>query len=726
MTDEPTQADSPDSRSLEHLWRAVHKGKWLILAVATVVSAAAAFYTLGQTKVYRAVAVLQIDPTPVSPLGGDVQAVVTMGADNFFTNQEYYATQYRVLKSRRTATDAVKDLGLHRDASFVRNEATSAGTEVPVAVAADALLSRLSVDPIKESRLVTVSFDDADPERARRVLSAVINSYLERNVDDVAQSNTTASKWLQEQLVKLKKDLEKSELALHEYKKEKRILSVSLDDQNNMLGEEIKQLNSALTQVRTRREHVQSRAQELAKVDSDDPVALPAKELLSNGLLTALRENYIRAKSDLASIRNSGKGDNHPEVKASAAKVATTREALLKEMQNVRGSVKGDLRALTREAGGLKRLNDAAKQRALDINILEIKYRRLERTKANNEKLFGVVLERTKESQLASMMRFNNIRVVEEARATAQPVKPRVPLNIGIGVMVGVFLGLLAAFGRDQLDRSVKTSDDVERELALPFLGSLPLSGGAGTSKRDHSERPEIQAHEHPTSALAEAARGIRTNLLFMSPDKPYSRLLVTSPSPGEGKTTVASTIAIAMAQAGQRVLLLDCDLRRPRVHRVFGLTNDVGVTSVTIDPARLDLELMKTEIDNLSVLPSGPRVPNPAEFLQSDALTSLLDQLGEQFDRVVIDSPPASIVSDATILGTRVDGVVFVVRSSKTQRDVAKKALRSMTDVGVPVVGCVLNALDLVRLGYGRYSNYYQYGYYGRHDEEADAPPKA
>ena len=708
---------------MEHLWRALHKGRWLILAVATVVSAAAAFYTLGQTKIYRAVAVIQIDPTPVSPLGGDVQAVVTMGADNFFTNQEYYATQYRILKSRRTATDAVKDLGLHRDASFAKNQAAASGTEVPESTAADALLARLSVDPIKESRLVTVSFDDADPERARRVLSAVINSYLERNVDDVALSNTTASKWLQEQLSKLKKDLEKSELALHEFKKEKRILSVSLDDQNNMLGDEIKQLNAALTQVRTQREHVQSRAQELSKVDRSDPVALPAAELLENGLLTTLRGNYISAKSDLASIQKSGKGDNHPDVRASAARVATTRDALLKEIKNVQDAVGGNLRALTREAGGLKRLNDGAKQRALDINILEIEYRRLERTKVNNEKLFGVVLERTKETQLASMMRFNNIRVVEEARATAGPVKPRVPLNIGLGVMAGVLLGLITAFARDQLDRSVKTSDDVERELGLSFLGSLPLSGGPGSAKRDISDRPEMQAHDQPTSALAEAARGIRTNLLFMSPDKPYARLLVTSPSPGEGKTTVASTIAIAMAQAGQRVLLVDCDLRRPRLHKVFGRKNDLGLTSVTIDPSKLDHEALKTEVENLYVLPSGPRVPNPAEFLQSDALTALLNRLGDQFDRVVIDSPPASIVSDATILGTRVDGVVYVVRSSKTQRDVAKKGLRSLRDVGAPVVGGVLNALDLVRLGYGKYSNYYQYGYYGRHEDETDGP---
>jgi capsular exopolysaccharide synthesis family protein len=255
----------------------------------------------------------------------------------------------------------------------------------------------------------------------------------------------------------------------------------------------------------------------------------------------------------------------------------------------------------------------------------------------------------------------------------------------------------------------------------------LPLApeDEAKTSRRARRAppgSPELLAHAHPDSSLAEAARGIRTNILFMSPDKPHRRLLVTSPGPGEGKTTVASTIAIVMAQAGQRVLLMDCDLRRPRLHRVFGRTNDVGVTSATVDPKLLDETPLETAISNLSVLPAGPHVPNPAEFLHSEAFSTLLSRLDERYDRIVIDSPPAAIVSDATIIGTKIDGIIFIIRAQKTPRDTAKKALRSLKGVGGSMVGAVLNALEPRRLGYGKYHYYYHYGYYGRDEDQSDS----
>ncbi|MBX3127650.1 MAG: polysaccharide biosynthesis tyrosine autokinase [Polyangiaceae bacterium] len=708
--------ETRDNGSLEQLWRALNKSRWLILASTLVIMAAVTFFTLGQTKVYRATTTLQIDPNPPSPLGQDVRAVVTMGADTFWNNQEYYATQYRILRSRGVAADAVRGLALHKDGAFLQNlpAGKAAAADASERDAVDAVLARLSVEPIKDSRLVAVSFEDADPDRAQRVLSALVDAYLQRNVDDVAVSNTSASKWLNEQLKKLKEDLEQSELALHEYKKDQQILSVSLDDQSNMLREEMKRLNDALTDVRVRREHVQSRARELEKVDTSDPVNLPATELLQSAILNTLREKYISARGDHASLLQSGKGEHHPEPRSKAAQVTIAREALLKEVRNVRGALRSDLAALNREASGLERLNERAKQRAFEVNKLEIAFRRLERTKVNNEKLYGVVLERSKETDLASLMQFNNLRVVEEPLGGRGPVKPRVPLNIALGGVGGLVFGLLLAIGREQLDRTLKTSEDIERELDIPFLGSLPLADDAAAKADDAG----LLAHRQPSGVLAEAARGIRTNLLFMSPDRPYRRLLITSPGPGEGKTTVASTIAVALAQAGERVILVDCDLRRPRLHRVFGRVNDRGVSTATLEPASLEAMELETEVPNLSLLPSGPHVPNPAEFLLTDAFRGMLDRLSERYDRVVLDTPPASVVSDAAILSNKVDGIVFVFRSMKTPRDTAKKVLRTLRDVGAPVVGAVLNALDAARLGYGKY-HYYHYNYYGR-DEKA------
>jgi len=252
-----------EATPVDQLRRIFQKNLLLILAVSTIVFLGIAFYTIGQRKLYEATATLQIDPTPPSPLGHDVPAVVTMGADAFWNNQEYYSTQYRIIASRRTALETVRYLGLDRDAGFLKN--LSAGQSAPAMkvapeAAAAIVLSRLKVEPIKDSRLVTLTFEDADPSRARRVLSAVVDVYLQRNVDDNVNSNNSAGEWLRDQLVKLKQDLESSELALHDYKTEKQILSVSLDEQSNMLREEMLRLSQALVDGRTQREHIVSRA----------------------------------------------------------------------------------------------------------------------------------------------------------------------------------------------------------------------------------------------------------------------------------------------------------------------------------------------------------------------------------------------------------------------------------------------------------------------------------
>lgn len=718
------EAQTDAGAVLDNLWRILTKNRWLIAAVTCCVIAAVTFYTLGQMKVYQANAMLQIDPSPPSPLGHDVPAIVTMG-DAFWNNQEYYATQYKIIASRRTAGEAVRALNLNRDSGFMNGlppGAKGPAVNATVDAASGVLISRLRVEPVKESRLVKLTMEDADPVRARRVLGAVIEAYLQHNIDEAVSSNNSAGEWLRDQLTKLKGDLESSELALHDYKRDKQILSVSLDEQSNMLREEMTRLNQALTDVRTKREHIAARARELQKVSTDDPVDLPATELLDNVLLSALRTNYLQSKSDALSLMGSGKGESHPDVVAANARVESNRDALKAEIRNVQGAIQNDLIAVGREASGLSGLFEQAKSHAMDLNLLEIEYRRLERTKTNNEKLYGLVLERSKESDLASLMRFSNVRVVEEPLEGKSPIKPKVPLNLALGVVAGLVLGLAAAAGREQLDRSIKSSEDVERSLGLPFLGTLPLTATAEAKGegRDKTRAdgvitdgaPELLAYAHPNSPLAEASRGIRTNLIFMSPDEPYRRLLVTSAAPGEGKTTVASAIAVAMAMAAQRVLLVDCDLRRPRLHKVYDRVNDVGVTSVTLNLGMLDAESLATKVPNLDLLPSGPMVPNPAEFLQSEAFANLLRELSKRYDRIVLDSPPASVVSDSAILSTQVDGAVFVVRASKTQRDLARKAVRSITDVSGKIVGVVLNAFDFRRPGYGGYY-YYQYSHY-------------
>ncbi|MCL4752355.1 MAG: polysaccharide biosynthesis tyrosine autokinase [Myxococcales bacterium] len=702
------------------VWRAIRKN-WLFVVAATIVlTLGSTFYTLGKTKIYRATATLQIDPTPPKPLGNEVQTVVDIGA-GYWANREYYETQFKIIQSHRIALETVSVLGLQHDMAFVSNSPPGVSpphAEVPVDVAASALRGRIIVDPVKDSRLVVVSLEDANPERAQRVLMALVDTYVQRNVEDVLTSANTANDWLTGQTQKLKKELEANEMALHDYKKEKAILSVSIDDQSNMLRAEMTQLNEDLTRVRARAQAIASRRDELNKIAGNDPSDLPATELLSSALLQSLRGDYLQAKRDRDSSIGRGKGSNHPDVLAAGANAETTKTALLAEIKNIKQAVEKDLSATQREEKGLSRLFEGAKRRAMDLNLLEIEYGRLLRNKNTTEKLYSLVVERSKESDVTRMMRFNNIRVIDSALLPGAPVRPNVPFSVSLGLMGGLALGLMLALGRELLDRSIKTPDDVEQDLKVTFLGLLPVAGAqTGYGRRSRRRRDaggsarqaELIVHAEPTSGVAEAARAIRTNIFFMSPDTPFRRLLVTSAGPSEGKTTVACSIAIALAQAGQRVLLVDCDLRRPRVHKVFGRSNDVGVSSAVIDHSVLDQVDLSTEIPNLSVLPCGPHVPSPAELLQSESFSRLLTELQSRYDRLVIDSPPIAPVTDATILSTKVDGTVVVVRAFHTTRDLAKQALRALKDVSGRLVGVVLNAVDLGRREYG----YYQYYYY-------------
>lgn len=707
--------------TLLDLWRVLRKQWWLLLSLSLAGAAAAAFHSMGSTKIYLATTTIQIDPAPPKPLGQEVQNVVEVGAGSYANNLEYYRTQYDILTSRSLTMKTVKRLALHRDTSFLANQPSSAplpGAFTERAFTEDdaraALGKRLSVIPKRDSRLVQISFEDADPERAKRVLRTLIEIYIDDNVDGALASSNIAAQWLDEQLQKLKGELSDNELSLYSYKRDNQILSVSLDDQGNMLRDEMQHLNQALTRVRTELETLQSRVDQLKHVDVTDPLDVPVQELLGSSVLSAMRADYVRARQRLRELVEGGKGDRHPEVLAAGSTVEISRTALLAEVNNIQQALGRDLAAKRQESEGLGKLFGRAKDRAQDLNRLGLEYKRLERAKNNTEKVYSLVLERAKESDLTRYMRFNNIRVIDDAFVSGRPIKPSTSFNVAMGSMLGLVFGLFAAFGRNALDRTFQSTKDLEEQLGLPLLGALPKSGGAGgriRSTRSDDGAQELVVHQTPHSNAAEAARALRTNLMFASPDKPPKILVVTSGGPFEGKTTVACWVATAIAQAGQRVLLLDCDLRRPRLHKIFKRRNDTGISVVVMEEAKLEECVVTTEIPNLSLLTAGPSVPNPAELLQSDRFAQFLKRLASEYDRIVIDSPPVNAVTDAAILSTRTDGTLLVVRAHTTSRDAARHSVRTLRDVSPNLLGVVLNAFDEKRGGYYGYRGY-SYGY--------------
>jgi succinoglycan biosynthesis transport protein ExoP len=338
-------------------------------------------------------------------------------------------------------------------------------------------------------------------------------------------------------------------------------------------------------------------------------------------------------------------------------------------------------------------------------------------------------------------MPFNNVRVLERPLRPTVPVLPSPSKNLAFGAVFGLLLGFAGAIGRELLDRTVRGTDDAERDLGVPCLGALPDTTSAqhggygpyygqsrrrirrGPSAEQEPEGPiELLVHSRSKSAVAEAARAVRTNLMFSSPDRPYRTFVITSAGPSEGKTTVATSIAVAMAQTGQSVCLVDCDLRRPRLHKLFGRDLSEGVTTGLLNPGALDGAITATEVPNLSVLPAGPLPPNPADLVQSEAFVRLISDLKQRFDRVVIDSPPINLVTDPVILSTRVDATLLVLRVKRTKRDAARRALRALRDVGATCPGFVLNAASSGE----QYDYRVYYATYGAETPERESDTKA
>jgi len=740
-SEEPTPTAQKVSRpgaSVGHIVR-----KYWPTAVTTFVAVVTGtvFYTLGQTKIYQAEATVMFDPRPPKPLGHRVETIVDMGTDNYWGNQEYYETQYHIIRSRRVSLTVVNELGLHNDVAFLQNlPAGVVPKQTPDKVsperAADELRTRIEVQPVRDSRLATVKLKDANPDRAQRILASIVDNYVNQNLEGALENTSTASDWLRNQLDTLNGDLKTSEEALHNYKKTNDILSVAFDDKSSMLSEEMKALNAELTRVKAQSQEAAAKKLVLDTTPDSDARVIQSSELMKSALLNSLRTQYETATSERDALLGSGKGPNHQDVQAAQRRVQDAEAAILKEIQNVKKSVARDLDVLGKQAGGLQGMLNKSKEQAHELNQLEIEFNRLRRNKDNTEKLYSLVLERTKEADLAQMMRVNNISVIDRPLQPRSPVSPKMPLNLAAGIFGGLLLGIAAAFMRGLMDRTVKVPDDLEDDFGLTFLGLVPQVGaglfgnygyqyGYAKKKRRRGQplkegKPELIVHNEPTSSVAEASRAIRTNLMFMAPDNPHQVLLITSAGPSEGKTTVACSISIAMAQTGQRVLLVDCDLRRPRIHRIFGRGSESGV-STTLLGGSLDEAISQTEVPNLYVLPAGPIPPNPAELFHTDKFKQLIEELRSRFDRVIIDSPPVIAVTDPTILSTLVDGAVIVLRAFKTRKELARHAIRSMQDVGGKLIGGVLNAVDFSKLEY-KYSYYYykRDGYYGEDKPDA------
>lgn len=704
----------------EHL-KILRKRLWLIVGFAAAVVAIGAVYLVFAPRIYRAQTSIIIEASG-SRILGDKTEEVSFGPTDYWSNKEYFETQYKVLASREVLARVVEKKGLARDLDFlgvadIENPEKQA-EEIEKADPVTILSKRMRVEPVKNSQLANIVVEDRDPARAAMLANAIVEAYIESTLDTKLDGTRAASQWLTEQLQDLKGKLESSEVALYNFRKDNDILATSIEDSQSINSKRLVALNESLTKVMAQRVELEAALAEVNRVEKEhgkDPFwALRLSRVATSPTLKELREELVKQESEVAGLTERYL-ENHPQLLGAKEKLAKLRANLAGELTNAVAGVRSQYREVASTETQLTELIEGLKREAFEINKREIDQRKLERETENNRRLYDLVLARLKDSDLAVMMKANNIRLLDRAEMPDKPVQPRPALVAALSMLLGLLGGVGLAYLAEMLDNTLKQEEDIEGVLQLPFLGLVPSVALANVKAEDRTADHErdLFAARNTRSPQAEAFRAIRTNLLFMSTTRKIRRVMVTSAAPQEGKSMTTIGIGSAMAAAGNRVLIIDADMRRPRQHRAMGVANETGLSTVLLGETTIDDAVKSTEVAGMFLMPCGPVPPNPAELLHSDKFQGLLDRLGEKFDLVLLDSPPLVAAADAAVLSTLVDGVVYVARFKKTTKDLAKRMLRTLRDINAPVLGAVLNDVDLESREYGYYS-YKRYGYYG------------
>jgi succinoglycan biosynthesis transport protein ExoP len=724
----PTRAPSsaPREVDLHAYWRLLRKRIWSIVTVFAVVVAVVVIWTLRQPRIYQGSATLDIEQSAPQVLGSKVEEVVDPGGGNFWYSKEFYETQYKIIVSRSVAQRVVDKLALAEDPAFLGLESIKDPQQRRLTASqADAvaeLQNRTHVEPLKESHLAIIHVEDTQAKRAALLTNTLAQAYIDENADRRLEATKNAADWLQSQVSGLKTSLEGSELALYDYKKENDILSMSLEDQQNTVSQKLRTLSDDITKAQIRKIELAAQIEQLHILQANSKATGEFRTdgfgpVVQSSMIQQLKDNYFKQKETVAQLSQRYEA-RHPTLLQAQAELESARGDLQREIDHIVQASEIDYRTAVDTEAQLQRLFEQVRIEAFNINKREIDYKKLDREAKNNSDLYDLVLKRLKETDLTSLLKTNNIHLLDASIVPTSPIKPSRTKNTAFAAAIGLLAGFALAFIQEKLDNTFKGQDDIENTLGISFLGivpsivdaALPVSPG-----KSAAYARDLYVHSHPKSSVAECCRTVRTNLLFMSPDRPLRKLLITSSGPQEGKTTVATSLAIAMAQSGNRVLIIDTDMRRPRLHRAFGISNDIGLTSTVVGEASLDTSIKATEVPNLWVLPCGPLPPNPAELLHAERFKKVVEALAGKFDRLIFDSPPIGAVADAIVLSTQVDATLLVLRAGTTTYEMGRRAVDGLAGVNAFIAGSVLNNLDLESQSYGYYYYYYyRHGYYG------------
>jgi len=713
-------ATSPDiltaALPLRDLLRILHKHRLMIATVVTVMVAVVAVVTYRIQPVYEAAARIEIN--------GETPDLTSL-RELFLqmpTSEDYVQTQVRILQSDDLAMQTVRALHLYEDPQFAVRPPGS-NENAPFTSSEELRLigmfhSHLNVATVRSSRLVEVKFEGTNPKEVADVANTLSDLFVENNFRKKYESAMQASDWMAEQMRELKVKMEQSHEALIKYERDNQIFA--LDQGQNVTVTKLGDLNRDLTEAEADRIAKESQF-ELVKTHRLSELTA----VVQNSMIQDLQKQRYAVSGQLTDARGA-LGPKHPRVLQLERQLQDLDTQIQNQEQVAASRIETDYQAALNKEQLLRKAFDQQKNEANTLNSKLVEYSLLRRDYETNQQLYEGLLQRLKEAGISSGLRSSNIHVVDRARPPISPVRPRKSLNLMLSVVVGLALGCALALFNEYMDNSVKIPEEVEQLVNLPVLGIIPaVSSVMSYAARrrplaqaavTNGTTSELATVSQPQSVVSEAYRALRTSILLSTSRHAPQLILISSGQPREGKTTTALNLAITLAQRGDRVALVDTDLRRPRIHRSFQMANDRGLsTFLTTQAAPEDLARPVRQVPNLYVITSGPTPPNPAELLSSEPLETLFAELRRHFDFIVLDSPPAISVADSMILAAHADGVMLVVHGGVTTRETLKHTTKLMNSVNARVLGIVLNNVDVRSVDYKYYySNYY--GDYYRH----------
>ncbi len=708
------------------------KRKWYIamFLLSSIITTMA--ITLMMAPVYKSTVVIKIDREDPNILSFKGVEITKPGPD-------YYTTQYELIKSRTLAEKVIKRLELHKNKDFtpVEDELTklkrsviniisipidlmnslyqkSQGDMVKASVveksdapewAINALISRIEVNPIKNSQLVKVSFESNNPELTTTVTNAIAESFIEYDLESRVDASKEAKNFLSRQIEIATAKVEASEKALNDYSSKNEIIFLDSNKQS-ILNQKLSDISSALNSVTT--ERMQKEA--LLKEVRDNGFENPA--ILNNPLIQGLKKEHATLEAEYFNLLKTYTPD-YPKMKNLKSQMDAILERIEKERASIIRSIESDYNAVLKKEANLSRAFDSIKKKVLDFQEKAVQYQILKREVDVNKELLNNLLQRLNEVGVATMSRATNIQIVDRAVYPSVPYKPNKAMNLLLSIIFGMMGGVGLAFVVEYFDNTVRDAKDVEKSTQLPSLGMIPLQKEISTSKK-----PEI-VYVQEKNPVAEIFRSIGTFILLSTASKPPKSILITSPGEKEGKSTVSLNIAVALAESLGNGIIIDADLRKPKLHSVFNIENKIGLStflSGNLDSISNGKLVKNTHIKGVNVVTSGPIAPNPAELLFSERMKALLEDLYVRFNFVIIDAPPLMGMPDSIFLSTIVDGTILVIRSGSTPRTALLESKKLLDNVNAKLLGVILNGVKEGDLKFGYYSYYYSSylkGYY-------------